>query len=589
MNRNTLKILTGTLGMLLGACTQTPNGPNSPAPTAPKDASVVAYWPNLPSVNDTYPTLQAQDTITGPEYNQAITFGSTSYTCKRTPYNMVRSSENFVVPTANNIFWPGALLQGKTLQGNLSDVRGLNIMERGPLTLVTNIAQNGLVSRKVNNPSLETVNTTISDLLAQAKRNNAPLSANTQWQKNPISSTSMRSTFLAGGRSSRYLPNEMYTVFRQDQSRVESLERQTIFTFYLDRPLTISVEPPSQPADMFSAAFTKAKLDERVAAGEVGANNPTAYVSSVTYGQFKMISFTGTGSMGQLQEVLDEVLSKQKTVSQLSPAQQSIWENAEVKVYSYGGPRRDFAGIVSPSELNTFTGVAQYDELRPVEYTLTSLSDGSRVVLSEGSDYFRKECTAGVAPADTAYLSAAMNGAIAQLSWSPVNGATSYRIDRKAENENWVFLNEFSANNPASYSEDTRDLKANSAYAYRVRTMRDGAASPGKQTIIFTLPASPNLSASWTDGYYDSATLTWNAVTGSEGYSLEYMAPNSTSWTFMANVSGSTTQYGVMQYFRPGTSHRFRIINTQGGRQSLYSETSLSTPTDPYCYERVMC
>ena len=134
-----------------------------------------------------------------------------------------------------------------------------------------------------------------------------------------------------------------------------------------------------------------------------------------------------------------------------------------------------------------------------------------------------------------------------------------------------------------------KNLKANTAYAYRVRSMRDGAASPGKQTIIFTLPAAPNLSASWTDSYYDSATLTWDAVTGSEGYGLEYMAPNSTSWTFMANVSGNTTQYGVMQYFRSGSSYRFRIINTQGCRQSLPSETSLSTPTDPYCLERVMC
>ncbi|MGL4608868.1 MAG: thiol-activated cytolysin family protein [Trueperaceae bacterium] len=563
-------------------CTPTPQ----PDPEPTQDQSVRDYLNSMSTVQKTFPPQEALDLATGDEYSEQITFGDTVYNCKRTPYNMIRTVDNFVVPTANNFLWPGAFLQGETLAGNLSDVRGLEIKERTPIVLVTNInGSPNAVSRNVQTPSLETISGAVDDLLSTAERDGATLSANTLWQKDSVTSTSVRSSLLGQGNSSRYLPSQVTEHFKFDQERLENLERQTIFAFYLAKPVTISMEPPASAADLFNADFTKAKLDERLASGDIATDNPIAYVSSVSYGQFVMLALEATASMGQLQSLLDEVLNQGKKIEELTPTQQTIWGNAAIKIYVYGGPQQQGPiDAVDPGTLREFTGVASFTQLRPVEYTITNLSDGSRVVLSEGTEYIRKECSAGAPPPDTSSLNAQYSGSGSNLYWSPVPEATSYIIERKIENGNYSFLTETNASQ-TSYN-DTTFLQLDTGYVYRVRAVRDGAASTGVEAVVFTPPPAPsNFTATLENS--SAVQLSWDAIPGAT-YRLEFAQYDRCSdngqpyfQPLTETAETSYTHTSLDDIYSRGFVYAYKIIALKNAQQSTESSTYLALNDTP--------
>jgi hypothetical protein len=128
----------------------------------------------------------------------------------------------------------------------------------------------------------------------------------------------------------------------------------------------------------------------------------------------------------------------------------------------------------------------------------------------------------------------------ASLTWSAVNGASSYNVEYKISSaSNWTSIS------ASTNSINISGLSPNSQYSWRVQSVCGGSSSVFSFQSSFRTTAgggscgtpiglsSSNITAS-------SATVSWNAVSGAVSYNVEYKLSSSSNWTQL-NVTGTST------------------------------------------------
>jgi hypothetical protein len=158
----------------------------------------------------------------------------------------------------------------------------------------------------------------------------------------------------------------------------------------------------------------------------------------------------------------------------------------------------------------------------------------------------------------------------ATISWNAVSGATAYQVDYKLSTATTWIMGVTTSNNYV-----ISGLASNKTYQVRVRTLcSNGILSPYSTFTVTTLAAvvcnvptglsANNVSAT-------SATISWNAVSGATGYSLELAtASNTTAWTI---VTTSNTTYNWTN-LQPNMAYLIRIKTIcSNSAVSAYSST----------------
>ena len=163
-----------------------------------------------------------------------------------------------------------------------------------------------------------------------------------------------------------------------------------------------------------------------------------------------------------------------------------------------------------------------------------------------------------------------------RVSWSPVGGASGYRVYRGASSNG--AYNQVESTSSTSYTDNNRS--SNTSYYYKVSAY-SGATESLLSDYVFArtdLNAPENVSES---SSANSITISWSPVGGAAGYRVERSVGASVSYTSLATTS--STSYRD-ENVSPGQTYNYRIFAYDGtAESSQYSAISatigLNTPT----------
>ena len=167
----------------------------------------------------------------------------------------------------------------------------------------------------------------------------------------------------------------------------------------------------------------------------------------------------------------------------------------------------------------------------------------------------------------------------AKISWTPVSGATSYKVEYKTPKPGDTWKTDADYSSGTSYI--STGLGNYEFYTYRVCAVNAGGVSKWteytlKKPGVVTPPAEPKkVSAIWTLSGKLSARVSWSAVNGAESYQVQYK-PNGGSWSSSVTVKSQT--FYTFSVPNTDVSYDFRVKAVNTGGSSNWVEYSLPAP-----------
>lgn len=165
------------------------------------------------------------------------------------------------------------------------------------------------------------------------------------------------------------------------------------------------------------------------------------------------------------------------------------------------------------------------------------------------------------------------------ITWSAVEGASGYAVERSDDGAAWHLLD--SAGAETTSLSDAPELGGH-RYFYRVRTLGGvgaGRSAPSPAASVVTRPAAPR---EFTLAYLrGNAVLNWRDVAGETGYRVERTdePPDSDApWDILARLGANVP--GIFDFRLLGaTRYRYRVIaEGPGGNGAPSDEVALRTP-----------
>ncbi len=317
------------------------------------------------------------------------------YACTETPYTMRDNPTQLVMYSPDvDILWPGALIQGRSHRDGVGALLGLNVAQRSPLRVSIPSLPSGDNFREIEHPNQSTVGAARGEMIGNATTANLPTPSTISFTQTVTHSESQLA--LSMGLSGRYLgfSAKASADFSRDASET------TVTAQFVEKMYEVVVAPPQTPGAIFSPEFTKERLDEQVAAGNIGPDNIPVYVSTVVYGRMMMFSLTSTASE---EEIRGAITASYEAIvggveASLSARDREILQRSRIAVTSLGGPAEATLAVIRSGDLGQyFTDEAPLSTAAPISYTLKNLSDGSIASVTEPINYTLKECTARAA------------------------------------------------------------------------------------------------------------------------------------------------------------------------------------------------
>jgi fibronectin type 3 domain-containing protein len=176
-------------------------------------------------------------------------------------------------------------------------------------------------------------------------------------------------------------------------------------------------------------------------------------------------------------------------------------------------------------------------------------------------------------PAPTGFKAEVVSPSEVRLSWNRVSGATGYVLERRVDGQTYAtvlegFVHEYS---------DT-GLIPNTPYEYRLRSKSSSGASTlttgvkaTTQSAVLPTPTGFNATA------VSSSTiiLSWNAVSGANGYRIERRTGSANFVALLDNVASTNFQDSTLS---PNTKYDYRLTAKSTAGDSAAVEANAITP-----------
>ena len=372
----------------------------------PTQQSVSSYLRDLPSWQSFSPrkedvpptagtpTPPVAESVQGVEVRDPVTdlvtgYRSEEYLCTTTPYTLTATPEKIVMFSPDReILWPGALLQGRSHRDGLGSLLPLSIRERAAIKVsIPSLARSDNF-RVVAVPDQAEVNQAIGSMIAGADATSLVTPSTIQFVMEDYNSE--QAFALQAKASGRYMG---FSASASGSVKRESNEH-TVMVYFFEKMYEVVVEPPGTPGEFFSDAFNSERLDEQIALGKIGPDNPPLYVSNVVYGRMMAFAFTSTASSTEIKAALSAAYKGIFSVSgSVSTEQKKILERGKISVSSLGGESKATLDLIASGDWKAyFTDKARLTSAYPLSYTFRNLRDGSIASVSESTDYHIKSC-----------------------------------------------------------------------------------------------------------------------------------------------------------------------------------------------------
>lgn len=322
---------------------------------------------------------------------KVVGYRSEDYSCTTTKFRMTETPEKIVMLSPDReVVWPGAMIQGRSHRDGLGSLLPLVVHERAPIKVsIPSLATNDNF-RLVVTPDQAEANQAIGSMIGNATTERLATPSSIQFTMHDYSSEA--SFALKAGMSARYLG---FSASASTSVSTRANER-TVMVHFVEKMFEVVVEPPQSPGAFFTAEFTRDKLDEQIAMGRIGPDNPPVYVSNVVYGRVMTFAFTSTASTSEIKAALNAAYSGVfKASVSLSAEHERILREGRVVITSLGGDSAATMEMIHSGDWKQYftQGPAPLTTAYPISYTLRHLGDGSIAQVSETTSYDVRECT----------------------------------------------------------------------------------------------------------------------------------------------------------------------------------------------------
>ena len=229
------------------------------------------------------------------------------------------------------------------------------------------------------------------------------------------------------------------------------------------------------------------------------------------------------------------------------------------------------------------------NNLTAAEYTDTNAKEGKTYyyavrsivngVYSTGYENTAESIYVPYLPKAASITSINANDGKVSFTWSALEGAEGYRISRKAEGGAWTLLS--SREIGTSYTDSA--VSEGKTYYYFVSSIVDGDYNTDYTqavniTVSYTVRPVSIKSISTADG---KVTVSWNAVSGAEGYRIHRRLAGG-SWTTLVSNTTATTYTDTS--VKEGKTYEYTVRSCINGVYSTgYTDTaeSITVPYEP--------
>ena len=464
---------------------------------------------------------------------EVYTLENVEYQCETQAFSLTRTpGKDLVMYNPSELLWPGALIQGKShTLGSIADL-SISGEERAPLNVSLNVSTDRASFRTVERPTKSVVRDAVGTMVDEAVQDGISTPSSIAFELRTYHSE--QQTALEMGLSGRYIG--------YSASARGSIERQasetTVTAHYYQNMYEVEIDNPPTPGDVFSEAFSEAKLQQLQSRGEVGPDNLPVYVSKITYGRMMMFSITSTASRSEIEAAMNAAYDGIGSggSASLEAKQKRILEEAKVEVTSIGGDGQNVIDVIrSGNWRDYFTENAPLSTAAPLSYTFRNLGDNSIASVTESTNYEIRTCQATQAMPGTFNL---QDAATLSVPISTPFSTTTADVDGDG-NDDLVF-NHLGTTNEVAIAFANGD----GTFASPQASTHPDAPSGGWATADFVTADLEN------DG---STELIWSRVGNANGGNRTYVARASgRSLTFLEGVThpDTPTQGGGWDEYR---------------------------------------
>lgn len=241
---------------------------------------------------------------------------------------------------------------------------------------------------------------------------------------------------------------------------------------------------------------------------------------------------------------------------------------------TYNGKARTPSVIVKDADGKTLVEGQDYDLIYPNEMKLPGKYNIK--VFFKGNYLGGKDLSFTIAPkATTGVKAKTQTTSSITLSWSKTTGATGYRVYQYSSSKGEYVLKK-SVKGTTTYK--VTGLKAGTTYKFKIRPYtktEDGTVIWGSYSSVLTTatkPAKPTMKT--ISASSAKVTLTWNNVSGENGYQVYYSTLKNGTYKKMSNVGANKVKYTSAK-LTAGKTYYFKVrAYKKVGDSTVYGDFS---------------
>lgn len=339
-------------------------------------------------------TVQQLDPVLTKEVT--VTTNSVPYKCAAYEKHLVRELQNITsVETNFGIVWPGALIQGSSLEtGELQPIPA----KRAPVTVQTDLAIDHTF-KEVDKPNSVSIQQAIAEFQIAAGQMPEGSQAGAGLMNFVIEEVaSFRQAMLAIGISGGF--TEPQSSVGLEASASVSLERSytehTVIAKFVQEMFTVRLADDllPTPADFFDSEMTLSDFEELEAKGIIGEENIPLYIESVTYGRIMLFTMksTETSSAQELSAALNASMQDYLNGgASLTDAQKNILSKSSVTVFSAGGTKEAANSAIANLNWSEFFKAAPATTAVPISFVAKTLNGKKIVKIVDNVKYEQRD------------------------------------------------------------------------------------------------------------------------------------------------------------------------------------------------------
>lgn len=305
------------------------------------------------------------------------------YTCQNKVYQHAKKHKSLLLIDNNyEIIYPGAIFYGEPMQRGIYQPISTN---RQPLTFSTSIIGVQNVSMTVQNPSLSSIRTAISQIISNENIREITPPAHYSWKTEATHSYEQFALSFGIHLEIESLYGSIQNLLQLNIDSSRNLVQQQFSSLFHQKYYTIDIDIPNNVSSLFQEA-----------PHDIGEISPI-YVSSVTYGRVILSHIESYNSKSKVSTAFDNLFSLNSLLyidGNLDTHSQNTLLNANIHSTVIGGSGSICNDVNSIYSLRKciINGGQEYQTGVPYKYTLRYLKDNTLAPIVLTSEYHATEC-----------------------------------------------------------------------------------------------------------------------------------------------------------------------------------------------------